>query len=231
MDLRFECVLMRWAYSAREARRLGKLFGINSSETASSAHCAGEVRRLGKLGKLLGKILERWQAQHLGKCEGERMPQRGKPRRRGLGLRRILHVRVRTFRGGASHQVTEQEESDGCLCVLVVTASRLKTATWWVSSEHGDGKKKKTRQCNWWCAACGGQHDWRVPNRVSVIQDSGLAGYKSAQNDGRTQGVYCSRHLCGSKDWGSAERNEVREGGKAKIDDRVPGSCYSGRRE
>ena len=25
--------------------------------------------------------------------------------------------------------------------------------------------------CNWWCAACGGQCDWKAPNRVLVIQD------------------------------------------------------------
>ena len=27
-------------------------------------------------------------------------------------------------------------------------------------------------QCNWWCAACGGQCDWRNPNRILVMQDS-----------------------------------------------------------
>ena len=28
------------------------------------------------------------------------------------------------------------------------------------------------KQCNWWCAACGGQCDWKNPNRVLVIQDN-----------------------------------------------------------
>ena len=42
---------------------------------------------------------------------------------------------------------------------------------WWVSSGHGDGNRKK-EQCNSWCAACGGQYDWRAPNRVLVMQDS-----------------------------------------------------------
>ena len=36
---------------------------------------------------------------------------------------------------------------------------------WWIS---GHGKK----QCNWWCAACGGQYDLKAPNRVLVIEDS-----------------------------------------------------------
>ena len=30
----------------------------------------------------------------------------------------------------------------------------------------------KEAQCGWWRAACGGQFDWRAPNRISVIQDS-----------------------------------------------------------
>ena len=42
----------------------------------------------------------------------------------------------------------------------------LEDYIWWVSSEHGE------KQCGWWCAACGGQYDWRAPNRVLVIQDS-----------------------------------------------------------
>ena len=39
-------------------------------------------------------------------------------------------------------------------------------------SGHGDGNNRKKKQCNWWCAACGGQYDWRAPNRFLVIQDS-----------------------------------------------------------
>ena len=27
-------------------------------------------------------------------------------------------------------------------------------------------------QCNWWCAACGGQYEWRAPNRILDTQDS-----------------------------------------------------------
>ena len=57
-----------------------------------------------------------------------------------------------------------------------------------------------------------------------------LAGGKSAKNNGRTQVVYCSRQYCGNNNWGSGERNEVEEGGQAKLHDRFPGSGCSARR-
>ena len=41
-----------------------------------------------------------------------------------------------------------------------------------MSSGHGDGNNRKQEQCIWWCAACGGQYDWRAPNRILVIQVS-----------------------------------------------------------
>ena len=43
---------------------------------------------------------------------------------------------------------------------------QIEHRTWWVSTRH------RKRQCNWWCAACGGQHDWTNPNRVLAVQDS-----------------------------------------------------------
>ena len=33
------------------------------------------------------------------------------------------------------------------------------------STGHGDGKNRKKKHCNWWCAACGGHYEWRAPNR------------------------------------------------------------------
>ena len=42
---------------------------------------------------------------------------------------------------------------------------------WWVSSGRGDGNNRKNKQCNWLCAACGGQFDYRAPNMVLVIQN------------------------------------------------------------
>ena len=30
--------------------------------------------------------------------------------------------------------------------------------------------KKKEKHCNWWCAACEGQYEWRAPNRILVVQ-------------------------------------------------------------
>ena len=41
----------------------------------------------------------------------------------------------------------------------------LEDEIWWVTSGHGK------KQCNWCCAACGGQHNWKAPNRTLVIQD------------------------------------------------------------
>ena len=38
----------------------------------------------------------------------------------------------------------------------------------WVSTGHGDGNNSKKKHCNWWCAACGGQYEWRVPNMILV---------------------------------------------------------------
>ena len=34
------------------------------------------------------------------------------------------------------------------------------------------GFLRAKKQCNWWCAACGGQYDWRNPNSILVIQHS-----------------------------------------------------------
>ena len=27
----------------------------------------------------------------------------------------------------------------------------------------------KKKHCNWWCAVCGGQYEWRAPNRILVV--------------------------------------------------------------
>ena len=42
----------------------------------------------------------------------------------------------------------------------------LEDYIWWVLTGHGK------KLCNWWCAACVGQYNWRDPNRVLVVQDS-----------------------------------------------------------
>ena len=39
----------------------------------------------------------------------------------------------------------------------------------WVSSGHGGGNNRKKKQCSLWRAAWG-QHDWRAPNRILLIQ-------------------------------------------------------------
>ena len=48
----------------------------------------------------------------------------------------------------------------------------LEDYSWWVSSRHVDGDNRKRKQCNWLCAAYGGQCDWRAPNSALVIQDT-----------------------------------------------------------
>ena len=40
---------------------------------------------------------------------------------------------------------------------------------WWVSMGHGDDNNRKKKHCNWWCAVCGGQYEWRAPNRILVV--------------------------------------------------------------
>ena len=39
-----------------------------------------------------------------------------------------------------------------------------------VSTGHGDSNIRKKKHCNWWCAARGGQHEWRASNRILVVQ-------------------------------------------------------------
>ena len=51
-----------------------------------------------------------------------------------------------------------------CSCFL------LDDYIWWVSTGHGDGNNSKKKHCNWWCAACGGQCEWRAPNRILAVQ-------------------------------------------------------------
>ena len=47
----------------------------------------------------------------------------------------------------------------------------LEDYIWWVSRRHGDSSKRRQKQCNWWCGACGGHFNWRDPNGALVIQD------------------------------------------------------------
>ena len=79
---------------------------------------------------------------------------------------RISCVKVRISRGESSRQMMEQGRvalsyvCPHCHCLP------LDDYIWCVSSGHGE------KQCNWWCTACGGQYDWRAPNRMFVIEDS-----------------------------------------------------------
>ena len=42
----------------------------------------------------------------------------------------------------------------------------------WFSTKHGDSSNKGEQLCSWWCAACGGQYNWKDPKGVLVVQDS-----------------------------------------------------------
>ena len=70
------------------------------------------------------------------------------------------------------NEVEQEDENlhkEGSLCrtyAHIGTESRLKTTF----GGFRLGTEKK--QCIWWCAACGGQYDWKAPNRVLVVQDS-----------------------------------------------------------
>ena len=44
----------------------------------------------------------------------------------------------------------------------------LEDSIWWVSTGHGDSRKKK--HCSWWCVVCGGRYEWRTPHRILVVQ-------------------------------------------------------------
>ena len=55
----------------------------------------------------------------------------------------------------------------------------LEDYIWWVTTGHGDGNNRKTKHYNLWCAACGGQCEWRAPNRVLVVQRGVNANFKA----------------------------------------------------
>ena len=54
-------------------------------------------------------------------------------------------------------------------------SARIAVASLWMTTysgcrqAHGDGNNRKKKQCIWWCAACGGQYEWRAPNRILVV--------------------------------------------------------------
>ena len=72
--------------------------------------------------------------------------------------------------GGSSRQSMEREESPYRTFFPYCNCFPLKDYNWWLSSGHGDGNNRKKKYCSWWCAACGGQNEWRAPNRILVVQ-------------------------------------------------------------
>ena len=56
-------------------------------------------------------------------------------------------------------------------CALIVTDTRLKITPGGSRRRMVKAARSGTKQCSWWCAACGEQCNWKDPNRVLVIQD------------------------------------------------------------
>ena len=86
------------------------------------------------------------------------------PQLRGLRYR-IFFGKARTSCGGSSRQSKGREGVTLSYVCPHCHRYALEDNIWWFSS--GRGKK----QCSWWCAACGGQNNWKAPNRVWVIRD------------------------------------------------------------
>ena len=137
----------------------------------SVCQCARHMmRRSQRLGNLLGSILWKWQAQRMGRCEGERMLQSGRARTVLDILRKSTDFLRRII-------VAVKGEGGVTLSYLCPHCHRfpLEDNMWWISSGHGK------KQCSWWCAACGGQYDWRHPNRIFVIHFISSKSISSAE--------------------------------------------------
>ena len=52
-----------------------------------------------------------------------------------------------------------------------------------VSSGHGDGNMKKKRQCNWWCAACGGPVGVEGPEQRHRYMDKGRGNQRKRHEE------------------------------------------------
>ena len=63
----------------------------------------------------------------------------------------------------------DREGSHCRACAFVATGTHLKITSGWSRRGHGDADKKE-RQCNWWCAACGDQYNWKNSNRILVFK-------------------------------------------------------------
>ena len=77
----------------------------------------------------------------------------------------------------------------------------LEDYIWWVL-RHGE------KQSNWWCAACGGQCDWRNSNRVLVFLDTTDRGEAKvfradATPNGVRENFVCALKLLGNPPCGS----------------------------
>ena len=82
---------------------------------------------------------------------------------------------------------------------------------WWVSAKHGK-KQSKKKQCNWWCAACGGQNDWRNQNRVFGSYRTDSSEEKVSRVHAPPNGV-CENLIQANQQMGGDSRVPVLVGG------------------
>ena len=72
-------------------------------------------------------------------------------------------------------------------------SSPLEDCISWVSTGHGDGKNRKKKHGNWWCAVCGGRYEWRAPNRILVVH------FGTNANEAKVLNAYAvPQGLCGN---------------------------------
>ena len=67
-------------------------------------------------------------------------------------------------------QSTEWEESFFVVCLPALQLFLFGWLHLVLSTEHGDSNAEKKIHCNWWCAFCGCQYEWRTPNMILMIQ-------------------------------------------------------------
>ena len=72
------------------------------------------------------------------------------------------------------------------------------------SAGHGGQQKK---QCNWWCAACAGQDNWKDRNGVLVIQDTADLSEAKESRAMLHQG-FCENFFCAMKSLATVQNEE-----------------------
>ena len=116
-----------------------------------------------------------WQEESLHKkeleCKAAGVLQRGEARGRRAEEHRAADSAVGHGFREADHRASQKTGGDGHTVVRVPGVSSVS-----LGRLHLLVSTKRGKQCNWWCAACGGQHEWRNPNVIVCLcpdRDSG----------------------------------------------------------